>query len=329
MNKANLKYALLVLLAAVLLSVSGIWHHQSLLQPENSGRLVFAQTYNHGSDLSKVIITTPQQNKITFELENNLWEVKEADYYFADMKLLNQLFITMNTSRLLYRQPYSNNLLNQAYLHNPLNRRNQYNGYAIQTYDNRGQLLDEFIVGHKTANRTFQYIKAIGQDEIWLTDGNYQLPQDPASWLIQPITDYSADMIENIGITENESRSFIQREDLPYPFINAAGDVVNPTALLERFNYLIAEKILSAQNFDERLFPNHREIILTFFNGLRVQVNLFYDSANYWLKIKLSATDLPTLPVKAYINDNKYLYEDWYFKIPSSAGEVLSQYKFN
>ena len=67
--------------------------------------------------------------------------------------------------------------------------------------------------------------------------------------------------------------------------------------------------------------------ITTFF-GLVFDINLYYqDNNKVWCSIKLSTTSLPLSVVNDYINDNKFLYDDWFFEISSDQGHILRDFR--
>ncbi|MFR8206189.1 MAG: hypothetical protein ACLU99_07500 [Alphaproteobacteria bacterium] len=52
-------------------------------------------------------------------MENNFWLVKEEDYYYANIELLNELFNSLNTSRYRHRQQFSPQIADEDQLAAP------------------------------------------------------------------------------------------------------------------------------------------------------------------------------------------------------------------
>lgn len=325
MIKKFLYPAFLTMLASAAYMLAAVTFTNINTPQLNNGGLVFAETYRAGLNFSKVKITTPL-NHMTFELDNNLWLMKEADYYYANLEFLNHLFTDFNNARYLYPQDYSEQAVADNHLGNPQKNNISSKGVLIETYDRNNNQLDSVIIGKETSNHLFHFAKNPQKNEIWLIDGPFELPEEPYSWLMQPILNYYPDMFEKVEIVDGEQSRELNRNGAAYPFFNEKQQPFNPNALLERFKFLIASEILSAQNFDETLFPSHRSIILTTFSGLITQIDLFHDQKNYWIKISLSTTNLPTAQVNAYIRDNRFLYDGWYFKVPASTGEVMANF---
>lgn len=317
MNNKILRSGIIVCLFSLLFVALAIVFTNLNFPREISGKLVFAQSVEKGLELNKLVLKTPE-NIITFELDNNFWRVKEADYYYANIEFLNNLFININNSRYYGQLPYSPaNILNAGL--------DDEAGVSIETYSDN-KLLDSFIVGRIVQDGLYSFIKPTNKDEIWLAEEAFELPHDIASWLQQPLITYPNDFIEQVSVIDSTYFNTATRADKIYPFFDKDKNIVNPQALLERFNFLTFKKVVKASNFDEKSMPNHRKIILTTFSGLITKVDLFYDDVNYWIKISFSTTNLPTAAVNAYIKDNAFLYDGWYFQLPTSTGKVFSKF---
>ncbi len=324
MNKTNFMYAFFIMFLGLLAAVSGIWHNNLDYADFPNGGYVFAKTINSKTGFSKVKITKPQMS-VTFEEDNGIWMVKEADYYFANTQILKNLLNDIQNAKLSHPQEFSEEMMTKNSLNEP-SKDDPHSGTLIETFEDNGQLLDSIIIGNKTENRTSSFVRHSDKEEIWRTDKAFEMPDEQYSWLLQPLLAYQPELFESIEIVNGAESRNIYRTDTVYPFIDKNKKEVNPIALLERFRYLVAEEILSAQNFDENLFPHHKKIILTTFNGLVTNLDLFYDRENFWFKISLSKAVLITPTVNDYINNNAFLYENWYFKIPASTGNVLRSF---
>ena len=59
-----------------------------------------------------------------------------------------------------------------------------------------------------------------------------------------------------------------------------------------------------------------------------IKIDLYYSDTNkVWCKIKLSSTSLPLYVINDYINDNKFLYDGWYFEISPEQGHILRDFR--
>ena len=106
MTKRILLPVFVVCIASLLYAATAIILANFSFPKQNNGKLVFPATVENGLKLDKVVIKTPR-NQTTLLLENNFWLVKEEDYYYANIELLNELFNSLNTSRYRHQQQFS------------------------------------------------------------------------------------------------------------------------------------------------------------------------------------------------------------------------------
>lgn len=309
MPKNMLKASVLILLASLLILAGALLFTDWRFPRQSNGQLVFANTYIDGTELDKIVVTSPE-GTVTLQHENGYWVVKEADYYYADIDLLNRLLTDFNNATYYSEQPFSEAAAAAA----RVNR----DGTLIQTYQNN-RLLDSIIIGKSAENRQYHFARPTGRKEIWLIDGQYALPPEFYSWIMQPVSELPPELVESVetgGITA-------ARNNFRQSFSGADGFPIAAQPLLQAAAYITAEQVSAAQNFDESLYPKRRTLRFTTFQGLVVEYRLYSDGRSYWLGIALSATPLPKQAVNAYIRDNHMFYDGWYFRIPSVQGKLL------
>ena len=277
---------------------------------QSNGELVFAATYKEGTNLDKIVLTTSDGN-ISLQKEGGYWVVKEADYYYADTELLNRLLRDFNNSTYYGEIPFSAEQLKEKALDK--------DGIQISTF-HENKLLDLVTIGKAAEKEGYYFAKPQEKGEIWLIDGNYNLPKEFYSWIMQPISELPPEMVEEIEIDGKT----VRRENKIQPFFGEAGISSSAFGLADAAAYITAENVLSAQNFDETAYPKQKIIKFTTFQGLVVEYHLYSNNESYWLKITLSTTPLPKKSVNAYIEDNQIFYDGWYFKIPNKQGNLLS-----
>lgn len=315
MNKRILLPAFWTMLAAVIFAAGAIWHTLIKFPRQDGGRLVWETP----ELINRITVETPGET-ITLLQENDTWVIKEADYYYADSAIVNQLFNDLRQSSYFRRLPYSEQTLSQTGLDS--------SGTRLTVYqDNR--LLKSMVIGKTAPNRDYHYARQPDSQELWLISGTWQLPGEAYSWLLQPILEYPADIIEKVAFNRSGKKTEAARQAPDMPFMSDRRPVLNLNGLLERFSFFIAENVKSAQNFDEEHYPKRRQVELTTFSGLITTIDLYYDNNEYWVKISLSAAPLTTAGVNTYIRNNSFLYDGWFFKIPAVNGRILAQYKFN
>ncbi|MBO7556556.1 MAG: hypothetical protein J6T72_04095 [Alphaproteobacteria bacterium] len=66
-----------------------------------------------------------------------------------------------------------------------------------------------------------------------------------------------------------------------------------------------------------------KQIDITLENGIVLKLTLYTQNGSYWLSAQMKNTIMPTKDAKEYTNNNKELYEGWFFEIPQPIGNEL------
>ncbi len=318
MNK-KIKIVLMMAFAILLVVLMSAYFIVETNSEKIQGSLVFANSYNLGNKIDKVVIKTAE-DEIELHQKNSFWYVANKGNYYADFKLLNRFFSSMNTSVYSIKLPYDEEVLKEGYLLNPINDEND-SGMLIKTYV-ENKLIDEVIIGLPNENNYF-FAKRPDVKEIWLIDGDFNLPVEGKNWLLYPIFSVVDDAIEKVQIDGD-----IVGRDIPGTyFVNEQGRELNLNQLLELAVGVKAVNALKGNDFIKDKFKK-RIVELTTFYGLVITYNIYFDEDNKtWVNIKLSTTALPKSAVNDYIKDNAFLYDDWYFELVSEQGNVLRNFK--
>ena len=242
--------------------------------------------------------------------EDNYWVVKEADYYYANIELINILIQDINNSTYYSHQQNTVQNLQDTGINK---------GVRVRTYANN-TLLNDITVGKEAQNPNYHFIKDNKQDDIWLADGKYELPKEFYSWIMQPISDIPPEIIEKI----NTNNNIISRINPNTPFVSANKKIVQAGLLLDNASYIVALDVVSAQNFIPETYPMQSSVYFTTFQGLIIGYHIYSNEKEYWLNMTLETTPLPKQYVSDYIKENKIFYDGWYFKIPANQGKILS-----
>ena len=310
MFERMLKTSVVLAILSVVLLIGAILLTNWRFPRQSNGELVFASTYQDGTKLDKIVLTGPD-GTTTLQKEGGYWVVKEADYYYASTELLNRLLTDFNNSTYYGEVPFSLEQLKEKHLDET--------GIQIATFQ-QDKLLNSITIGKAAEKESYYFAKPRGKEEIWLIDGKYNLPKEFYSWIMQPVSELPPEMVEQIEVSGKIAR----RDNPTQPFFVDNGIISQAKALTDAAAYVLAENVLSAQNFDENTYPQQKTIKFTTFQGLIIEFHLYSDDKSYWLKITLSTTPLPKRSVNAYIEDNQIFYDGWYFKIPNEQGKLLS-----
>ena len=313
MNDKLLKQGIWVLFLSLLFAAASIMFTNLNYPVQSQGQLVFSQTFRHGGEVDKIILTSKEKT-ITLAHMDGYWRIAETGGYYANTRLVSKLLQNINDAVFLMQRPYSKENLQKSGL-------GQGQCLNIETYAGE-QKLDNVCIGRRTTAQT-AFAAVSGKNEIWQISGNWQLPEDQASWFLQPLLELPSSMVESLQVDDIKVSRTSPFADFVYP----DGKAALVKAFLENFAWLPSVEVVPSFGFDRSKFPDVKNIILTSFDGLIVRLTLSCNNQDYWGSITLSTTPLPTSAVNAYIRDNAFLYEDWYFKIPSSAGKALFSYK--
>ena len=150
-------------------------------------------------------------------------------------------------------------------------------------------------------------------------------PETLSSWLQQPLVSIEERNIQQFSLNQIQ----YSRKDKSQAFTTSSPNklsAVKITQILQKFKYLSYEEVVSAQNFDDTLYPHRAEIVLTDFSGLVRHLEILTDNSTYWLKQTFSTTPLPTRETNDYIKNNSFLYDGWYFKVSPQEGKRLYTY---
>lgn len=310
MFKRILSVSVILAVTSIILLLGAVILTDWRFPKQSNGELVFSKTYQQGTELDKIVLTS-SDGTTTLQKEGGYWVVKEADYYYANTELLNILLKDFNNSTYYGEVPFSMEQLKENHLDE--------SGMRISTFQ-QNKLLNSIIIGKAAEKEGYYFAKSQSKQEIWLIDGNYKLPKEFYSWIMQPISELPPEMVEKIEI----DGKIVKRKHYRQPFFSEQGISSQATGLVDAASYVTAENVLSAQNFDETAYPQQKIIKFTTFQGLIIEFHLYSDDKSYWLKITLSTTPLPKKAVNAYIEDNQIFYDGWYFKIPNNQGKLLS-----
>lgn len=313
MNIQILKSGLLVVVISTLLAVFSIIYTNINSNKRTGGELVFANAYKQISDIGNIVIKDNNKT-ITLIQEDNLWRVKEADYYYADYALVNELFSDFNTSK-FYRK-IDNTPEDIADI--------KKDHSVITIFSKNNKVLDEIMIGAKEERNVYHMaLTTTGQENLYLITGKYFIPQYEYSWLQQPLLQLENKQIQSIATDAKK----ITRDNPQLPYItylpNKTFKTFDATLLERELNNLGFTKVLSAQNFDESIYPESKNYKITTFDGLIVDLTILSDGSDYWVKINLLSTNLPTAETNDYIEDNGFLYDGWYFRLNPDTGRIM------
>ena len=324
MNKDNYVLKLLTASVITLSVVVGIiyrivWNNDNKLQ----GKLVFSETYNKGVFIDKIELIS-SEDSVVIVRKNNYWVIENKNNYYADFITINNLLNSLNKSIYSAKFPFTQEIADKKLLNNP-DKHEKNSGILIKTYA-KEQKIDEIIVGLSDESKNYYFSRNLKDDNIWLISENFNLPIYSRDWLIRPVVNMPEKQIEAIQIDGKE----VRRLDKYTLFYNEKEISVDVKVLTD-----VLSGIYIVNAFDEKQFAEIKpddvivkNIKITTFLGLIFDVDLYHShEGRVWCKIKLLTTSLPMTIINDYINDNKFLYEGWYFEISPEQGHLLRDFQ--
>jgi hypothetical protein len=324
-------YPRLIKSAAVLAAVSLCAAAASLYWVYRSGHahligsLVFAETVRPESKIKEIVIRSPGYTA-TLENDNDFWHIREADNYYANFDLVRSLFKNFRETRFIRKQTATPQLLSELDLGNPY-RSDAHAGTSISILDEQGRELNHLILGKAGAENQTRFARIPSLPDIFTVSGQYTLPTELSSWIQQPLMSLELKDLQAVQIDGEK----VSRKAPAQAFIifenNHPQKLVRLEVLERQLSYLGSEAVMSAQNFDDTRYPRRRQMAFTTFDGLIYNLELYADNQDYWAKLTLSATPLPTTETNDYIRNSAFLYDGWFFKLSAETGRTLFQYK--
>ena len=322
MNKKSLIAASSLLIICLIFAIVSILSLGYTNRNNLSGQLVFANTTTQGAHLDKVVITT-SQSITTIKLQDGFWRITEGNDYYAGMALTNALFTAMNKSRYFIPMDTRGRELGDYFLNIPKENDPQ-SGSLIQTFA-QDKLLDEIIIGGTTPDDIYSFVRNPNNNEVWMINNDFSIPQKTYSWFQQPLLNYAPNQIRMYQTQIDNQPIEYKRLRAADNFIGLSGKDESLHLLSDAFNYMTFTNVIKKQDFDQTQYPNQRNLQITLFNGLVTSMNIYTDkeTKNFWTEIKISTTRLPTIGVNDYIKNNEFLYDGWIFQLSPEIGNIL------
>lgn len=282
-----------------------LYFSEHRLQDSIRGDLIFSDL---NGDIAAVQKITVEHNGrvVTIYNKQDLWRVADADNYYADFNRIHNVLNNIMTAK----------IGNEASIENPQNLQ----WYKLSLFDKQNKILGSARISG-TLDTNIRYIEL--SSKIYFTSWNALLPEQVVSWTRQPLIAF-----EGTGISE-----FIVGDKGIYR--NSEGDIFYNTADKHRYYHmdyirifntlhdLYYDKVLSSQEFDAEKYADVRTQKLINFDGLITELQYVTDYNEYWVKVTLSTTSLPSNAVIDYIKENNIFYQNWWFRLPSDEGRSL------
>ena len=282
------------------------------------GRLVFANSIDLGESINEINITT-MEDEVELVLDNGYWLVKNKGKYYADFGLMHKFLTNVNNASYVSKLLPNDDLLKNKFLYSPHEaKKKEYSGMLIEMKAD-GKETDETTVGLPDEQNKFYFLRN-KNNEIWLVDGEFNLPVYAKDWLLRHIISVDSKHISTITINDKSCN----REISGAEFFNDDGERVNVMPLAEVLSGVMIED--AKQKDVSNMKTPQKTITVTTFQGLKVVFDVFYDNDDVWFLLNLLTTPLPRSTINDYIQDNRFLYDGWLFKAAEKQKHIWKNF---
>lgn len=138
-----------------------------------------------------------------------------------------------------------------------------------------------------------QYVEIMQEKNCMALSEKIDIPDQPYQWFMQPLFPFSDNDIEEIYGMDPSHFSFAN---------------------------LIFYQVTRSNDFEE--WDSRKFKIITS-GGIIIEMNIFARGHSYWMSVALNTTPMPTKGAAAYIKNNGFLFDGWYFELPQPEGSRL------
>lgn len=306
----SLKKIWIAALILFLCMIVSLYTANTRLMENLRGNLIFT-TSDNIKNIKKIIIENSSE-KLTLYEDESVWRIEEADNYYVNFHKIQSLMNAIANAKI------GNFLAPEL--------KNDLTWTTIKIFDANNKKLGEAMVSN-ASELDEHYIKYPKDDKIYISTWKLQLPENIISWVPQ-----HNNLVDGVDVNSISKQDVtISRETRGSSFLYAQNK-----STYHRFEYvkifdiltnLQYEKVLSAQEFDESKYPYVEKIQISTFDGLVVDLSVYSNYEEYWLKIDISTTRLPSYKIKDYVETNSFLFKNWWFKLPQDEGKILFMMK--
>ena len=309
----HLKTALFFFCFSLAILFWGGYQNVNRILSMSRGNYFFENTKN-SSALKLFRLRFPDNKTVTLEKKDNFWRIKEADDYFVDFAKINT-FMKLIFQTIIYRADYIDSEKLPALMSDTL---------SIISVDEKGTILDTAIISPKSENNKFNYATLNNDNLLYQINGSFELSPFFADWIQSPLLAIPDNDIKFIHTDEFHAYRRYPSDELRLK--DATQDVPQLRNLISSLWYLSAVDVKQAVHFKSNDYTSQRKYEITTFSGLIYELNLVYNANEYWLSINLREDVLISNQARVFFDENRVLYEDWYFLLPTDIGKTLANF---
>lgn len=309
----HIKISVVLLLISLPFLIFGAIKNHKNMYIQSRGNYFFENTKNI-PDLNKIIITKGD-DLITIIKQDNLWRIKEANYYFANFAKINSL-VDKIYNTVVYRADVMNN--NSESIFN--------NATTISTYNSNDDVIDNASISVRDEKNKYHYAKLNDTNILYQITGDMSLSSYFMDWVQMPIISFSFNEVKKIKADDYVAYRRFNNEELKSIETNKENPYLRE--FISNLWNLNAEEIIPISRFDNNKYKMVREFTITTFDGEIANIKVYSDNEEFWMSIQLNADKLITQIANKQLKENKILYDGWFFKINKDIGINITKFVF-
>ena len=311
LNK-HIKIALILLVVSFPVLIYGIYQNNLSLHSQSRGHYFFSQTRDNVST-DRIVFKFPDSKTISLKKHQGFWRIEEADDYFVAFEKVN-LFVKLIRNSTIYRSDRITQNDNVKFKE----------ALRITSFDDNNKIIEDVFVAKKSQNNKYSYAKRSNGDFIYQINGNFELSSHPLDWAQMPLLAIPFDRVKSVAfddvkITRNYPNDrFVSHQN--------GQEVLYLKNLFDTLWYLGAEDVRHSVHFNSSGYKKVKQIEIIGFSGIMYLLDLYQNKNEYWLTIRLDKDILFNPDIVKKLEDNRALYDGWYFKLNQDIGKLIAEF---
>ncbi|MCM1323464.1 MAG: DUF4340 domain-containing protein [Acetobacter sp.] len=274
----------------------------------------FFQHSRNNLQLENIVLDFGNNQKLTFNLQDGFWRLKEADDYFVAYAQANAL-MRFITDTVIYRA----DKLNDTDIAEQFT-----NSIKITNLDNQGNILDYAQISLKQSTNRYHYARINNTPYLYQINGNFSPSNILMDWIQMPLLQIDKNTIKRIDT--HDFAIYRRFSDEQLKLTDTDKPAIHINQLINNLWFLNAEEVKHITHFNPKICQKNRHYDITLFSGLIYSLDIYTCGEEYWLNIKLGKETLSTSQAQNFLDEHQILYDGWFFKIDKNKGYLISNF---
>ena len=171
--------------------------------------LVFPNLMESINEVNEIIVSTGQDSFSVIQ-NDGTWQVKEHDYYPAQLSLVRNLLVGLSQTRKL--EPKTSDPEKFAALGLDGTEVAESPTVRVMLYSQPNSLLGDLYIGNsRVSSRNAQlneyFVRDPNEEQVWLVQSDLSIPRSSFQWLNTQILNLNRDRVRSVVVERNDSES--------------------------------------------------------------------------------------------------------------------------